>query len=196
MARALKIYDGLSPLEVAFCRSCVDQAYDGRVVLTEAYREAGYSCNAKPATIRRNASTVFARPRVQNKIKQMMAHKASVEQHTREYVIGTLMAAVEICMEPEAIENEAGKGQQLTSKPSASYMTAAMRGLELLGKACGGGMFTDRVTGDKEPPMPLPELYERIGVTMAEIKGLPGVKPIKIPAFIERKIKEHAKSSG
>tara|TARA_Y100000310_G_C20105129_1_gene544597 strand:- start:196 stop:498 length:303 start_codon:yes stop_codon:yes gene_type:complete len=80
-------------------------------------------------------------------------------------------------------------------KPSASYLSVAVRSLELLGKATGGGIFTDRSAGEAEAPIPLAELYKSIGSTIAEIRTEHG-QAIKIPAIIERKVKEHAKSSG
>ena len=188
MVRALKIYDGLSPRELAFVRSCVTQCDDGHVSLTEAYRAAGYKLEgSKPATIRRNAFRTYQRPHVQAKIREMMQHRMATELHTRDYVIGNLMHVANACVsagDAQIAEYEPGSD---APAPSAAFYTAAGRMLELLGKACGGGMFTERSVREVEPSPSLKELQDSIRSTVDELHTKHGV-PLKLLPQLPNKL--------
>lgn len=197
MGSQVKIYRDMTAREIKFAQHILGQHETGNVVLVLAYDGSGYGGpNANMATRQRAASEIFNRPQVQAYIQDGLRKKLAAEALNRDYVTGTLMQCVDTCLSAgtEAHTDQDGT-EHAAIPPSASYMATAIRGLELLGKATGGGMFSDRVKHEHEAAIPLPELYAKIGETVAEIRGQHG-QALKIPAIIERKIKEHAKSDS
>ena len=197
MGSQVKIYRNMTAREIKFAQHILGQHETGNVVLVLAYDGSGYGGpNASMATRHSKASEIFNRPQVQAYIQDGLRKKLASEALTRDYVIGTLMSCVDTCLSAGAETGELDEqGEPIREAPSAQYMNVATRQLELLGKACGGGMFSERVVHEHEAAIPLPELYAKIGETVAEIRTQHG-QALKIPAIIERKIKEHAKSDS